>query len=146
MKFEINEVIKSGLDMIKKLDKLFSEQWSIKTDKYGKDRYSVSTFGHVRDNVTGVLLTQTLISGSRSVRMFCNSNRVQYLVANAFIPNQNKLHFVIHKDGDKINNNVNNLKWSMDMQHNINKNKIYLQVPYKHVKIVSKKNCFWDSV
>lgn len=36
---------------------------------------------------------------------------VARLVAEAFIPNSNKLLCVRHKDGNKLNNNVSNLEW-----------------------------------
>ena len=45
-------------------------------------------------------------------------SRVHRLVAQAFIPNDKDFNLVNHKDGNKLNNNVNNLEWC-DYSHNL---------------------------
>jgi hypothetical protein len=37
--------------------------------------------------------------------------RLHRLVSETFIPNKKNKPFINHKDGDKLNNNVNNLEW-----------------------------------
>ena len=55
--------------------------------------------------------------GYRRVRLRGKTFKVHRLVAEAFLPNPDKLPYVIHLDGDKNNNDVSNLQWS-DKQTN----------------------------
>ena len=62
-----------------------------------------------------ILSTRTNNSGYVKVDLTKNKNRktfsVHRLVAETFIPNLKNLPQVNHKDGNKLNNNVDNLEW-----------------------------------
>lgn len=56
-------------------------------------------------------------SGYREVIMNNRYERVHRMVAEAFLPNPNNLRDVNHIDGNKLNNNVENLEWASHPQN-----------------------------
>lgn len=84
--------------------------------------YQVSNFGRVKSlgngkthNSSERILKGNNIKGYLVVNLSKEGNKKQYLihrlVAQAFIPNPNKLLQVNHIDEDKTNNKVSNLEW-----------------------------------
>lgn len=88
--------------------------------------YQVSTFGRIKrirfiNNVTNKLQNKLLSMnkydnlGYRTICLCKNGEtkykRVHRIVAETFIPNSQNLPCINHKDGNKKNNNVENLEW-----------------------------------
>lgn len=85
-------------------------------------RYSVSTLGLVRNDVTGRLLRAGLSGGYLGVVLTRENQlpisvRVHVLVATAFLPRKPEETEVNHKDGVKQNNSVENLEWVTRQQN-----------------------------
>lgn len=87
------------------------------------EKYYVSTTGQVWSSTSRIIINQQLIAGYMSVNIGYPKQFFQHvhrLVASAFCENfQDKLT-VNHKDGNKINNSVENLEWltmSENRQH-----------------------------
>ena len=79
-------------------------------------RYQVSNLGRVKSLIGHKkILKPELRTGYYSVNLCkdskCKHVRIHRLVAEAFIPNIKHLPMVNHKDGNKVNNNVDNLEW-----------------------------------
>lgn len=79
-------------------------------------RYQVSNLGRVKSLIGHKkILKPELRTGYYSVNLCkdskCKHVRIHRLVAEAFIPNIKHLPVVNHKDGNKVNNNVDNLEW-----------------------------------
>lgn len=85
--------------------------------------YQVSNLGRVKSLRNNKILSQTIIFGYHLVRLTENSiskqHRVHRLVAEAFIPNPEFKETVNHEDGNKSNNNVNNLRWATQLENNV---------------------------
>ena len=82
----------------------------------GFEDYSVSNHGRVsNDKRNRVLKGHVHYSGYNRTALYKNKvmfqKRVHRLVAIAFIPNPENKPIINHKDGNKLNNHVNNLEW-----------------------------------
>lgn len=93
-------------------------------------KYQISNNGNVRSfskwkngdflrfgmTTTGYYYVNLVVDGRRKIKQ----ERVHRLVAKAFLDNPNNLPEVNHIDGNKLNNNVNNLEWvsrNQNIQH-----------------------------
>lgn len=92
------------------------EQWK---DIEGYSRYKVSDMGNVYDKKTDRIVSQVLSGEPQYYYVNLNRDdgyrkleRVHRLVAKAFIPNPYELPIVDHRDRDKLNNKLENLRWT----------------------------------
>lgn len=86
--------------------------WSSKSNKFIAQR--VSPKGYYIVNL--------------SINKHCKTYQVHNLVATAFIPNPNNYNVINHKDGNKLNNNINNLEWctyKYNTQHAVTNNLVH---------------------
>ena len=112
-----------------------SEQWAA-IDGYLN--YEVSWFGRVRNATTGRILKGGLSKGYRTVCLSkegrIKTHTVHVLVARAWVPNPENKRCVDHIDGDKANNNWENLRYATHTENSRNqKNQINTSSVYKGV-------------
>lgn len=88
------------------------EQWAALDNGY-----SVSSWGRVA-GPRGELKYYN-VQGYKTVRFGKTSHRVHRLVASAFIPNPDNKPIVNHIDGDRSNNNIDNLEWVTARENNM---------------------------
>lgn len=80
--------------------------------------YSVNDYGEIRNDRTGRMLKPHLTyNGYLRVTLDGAKLRVHRIVAEAFISNDKNFPQINHKDGDKTNNQVDNLEWCTAKQN-----------------------------
>ena len=117
------------------------ERWS----SIPNTHYSISSEGRVRNDETNKIKSMDATSdGYHKVDLYSNgkrtSVRVHRLVAEAFIPNPNELPQINHIDGNKENNNINNLEWVNNSQNMIHAYRTGLATPHPTYGMRGHKN------
>jgi hypothetical protein len=91
----------------------------------GYPNYEVSSFGNVKSVKTDKPLKSGVRNGYQYVSLYRNGKKkhkyVHQLVANVFLTNPDSKNFVDHKDRDKANNHVSNLRFATKCENNRNK-------------------------
>ncbi len=92
--------------------------------------YQISSYGNVSNNY-GLMTPQKNRFGYLKIRLSKNNQRkgffIHRLVGIAFIDNHNNKRCINHIDGDKGNNNLQNLEWATHSENEKHAYKIGLQ-------------------
>ena len=85
------------------------------------NNYEVSTFGSIRNIKTGRILKPYITTtGYLATRMGgnCKTFKIHRLIAKTFIPNPDNKPCINHKDGNRLNNKIENLEWCTIKENN----------------------------
>ena len=114
------------------------------TWKYIKDYenlYEISNFGNVK-NKFGNIISTFNNKGYLCVSLYKNNKKKNYrihrLVAEHFINNEFNKKEVNHIDGNKLNNNINNLEWVTSQENKIHA--VQNGLNRQCISIIAKKN------
>lgn len=112
-------------------------------------KYEVSTSGKIYSTVgtRKELIGKINKSGYREVLLTINKKRiyklVHRLIAESFIKNPNNLRTVNHKNGNKLDNCVDNLEWMTDSQnlkHARDNNLLNLKLSKKDIELIKSED------
>lgn len=117
--------------------------------------YEVSNLGYV-SNYRKILKPYVINAGYKSVKLHSNGKKsgklIHRMVAEMFIPNLENKPDVNHKDGNKLNNHVDNLEWCTKSENMTHAVKIGLYTPKGYAAGFKKKsasskyhNVSWDN-
>ena len=85
------------------------------------NNYFISNYGRIRNNKKEILNLSPHTNRYVFVEINKNSISVHRLVDLVFLPNLNNKEFVNHIDGNKSNNNLDNLEWATCLENNLHK-------------------------
>ena len=89
--------------------------------------YFVSPNGNVYNRHGDLIVAAIDKCGYRHVILNRKTRNVHRVIAETFIPNPNNLPCVNHKDGNKLNNSVENLEWCNHSENTLHSFKTGLQ-------------------
>lgn len=88
------------------------------------ENYSINEKGEIKNNITKKILSLSINkdSGYYQIDLWKNNKSRKYalhrLVANNFIPNLENKPTVDHIDGNRLNNDISNLRWATYSEQN----------------------------
>lgn len=88
------------------------------------ENYSINEKGEVKNNISGKLLKPFINkrSGYKIIDLWknnkCKKIAIHRLIAETFIPNPLNKPTVDHKDGNRLNNSIDNLRWATYQEQN----------------------------
>ena len=104
--------------------------------------YAISNLGNIINVKSGRLLKTNINPyGYKYVQLSINGIRTTYrihrLVARAFVDNPDNKPYVNHIDGNKLNNNANNLEWVTAKENDNHARKTGLKNQNKPIKAIN---------
>lgn len=86
--------------------------------EWTEGKYYISKNGDVYNSLSNIILKPHIERGYKRYRFLSKNYYMHRLLAIQFMPRSNMRTEVNHKDGDKLNNNLDNLEW-VTHSHNI---------------------------